>query len=178
MSITLKHLAQEMGLDYSTVSYALSGKGSINAATRQRVREAAEQFGYVPNGLARRMRAQKTHSIGLILPDSILHYNELIQQFYRGAAARDHELQIALTEFQANAEERAVRSFLETRMDGIIIRSHWADWADVPPEAALRQAANRHLPVVTYGPTLASSPFPSVETPMGDRTERAALHLL
>ncbi len=178
MPVTLKHLAQELGLDYSTVSYALSGKGSINEATRLRVREMADRMGYVPNGLARRMQAQSTRNLGLVLPDSLLVYNELIQQLYRGTTARDFELQIALSEFQEAAEERAVRSFLEARVDGIVIRSHYGLWAEVPAGSALRQAAARKLPLVTFGPCLSDSPFPAVELPMRDRTLRAALHLL
>ena len=178
MSVNLKHLARELGLDSSTVSYALSGKGSVSEATRARVREAAERLGYVPNGLVRRMRAQQTRTLGLVIPDSILIYNELIQQLYRGAAARGYELQIALTEFQVGAEERAVQSFLESRVDGMIIRSHYSRWDEVPPQAALRSAVTRKLPIVTYGPTLARSPFPAFELPMKDRSRRAALHLL
>lgn len=116
--------------------------------------------------------------LGLVLPDSILVYNEFIQQLYRRATARDYELQIALSEFQATAEERAVRCLLEARVDGIVIRSHFGDWNDVPPDATLRQAAARGWPVVTFGPTLAGSPFPAIELPLEDRSHRATLHLL
>ncbi len=178
MSINLKQLAQELDLDYSTVSYALSGKGSVSAATRARVREAADRLGYVPNGLVRRMRAKQTRTLGLVIPDTILLYNELIQQLYRGAAARGYELQIALTEFQPEAEERAVQSFLESRVDGMIIRSRYGHWDDLAPQAALRNAVTRNLPIVTYGPTLAGSPFPVFELPLKDRSRRAATHLL
>jgi len=48
---SLSELAQHLGLSRSTVSLALSGKGTISAATRARVREAAERYGYRPNPL-------------------------------------------------------------------------------------------------------------------------------
>src|SRR5258708_7529244 len=48
MSITLQHIAQEVGLSQMTVSRALRGVSCINPDTRQRVREAAVRLGYKP----------------------------------------------------------------------------------------------------------------------------------
>ena len=48
----------------------------------------ADRLGYVPNGLARRMRSKHTHVLGLVVPDVVLNYNELIQQLFRGTVAR------------------------------------------------------------------------------------------
>ena len=178
MATTLKQLARELNLDYSTVSYALSGKGTINEATRQRVREAAAAMGYVPNGLARRMRTNRTHGLGLVLPDSILLHNEFIQQIYRNAAARGYEVHIALTEFAVEAEDRAIRAMLEARMDGIVVRSRYGSWDEVPDGGALRQAATQRVPLITYGKRMEGSPFPALELPMGERCRMAAKHLL
>lgn len=178
MATTLKQIAEILNLDYSTVSYALSGKGSINEATRQRVREAADQLGYIPNGLARRMRSTKSHAIGIVLPDTILNYNEIIQQLYRGAALRGYESQIALTEFDEQAEDRAIRSFLEARTDAILVRSRYGEWDLVPQGAALRQAAAQKIPIVIYGKDLSGSPFPALALPLSARSSKAMAYLL
>ncbi|HEY3331437.1 MAG TPA: LacI family DNA-binding transcriptional regulator [Capsulimonadaceae bacterium] len=178
MATTLKQIAEILNLDYSTVSYALSGKGSINEATRQRVREAADELGYIPNGLARRMRAKQTHSLGIVLPDSILNYNEIIQQIYRCAIGRGYEMQITLTEFDEHAEDRAIRSLLESRLDGIIVRSRYGTWDEVPQGAALRQAAAQQIPVVIYGKTMTGSPFPSFARPLAANAVKVVGHLL
>jgi LacI family transcriptional regulator len=177
MATTLKQIAEILDLDYSTVSYALSGKGSINEATRQRVRETADRLGYIPNGLARRMRSKHSHNIGIVLPDSILNYNEVIQQLYRGAVVRGYETQIALTEFDESAEDRAVRLLLEARMDGIVIRSRYGEWDLVPQGAALRQAAAQNFPIVVYGKSLTGSPFPSLALPLAPRAYQTVNHL-
>lgn len=178
MPITLKQLAKELGLDYSTVSYALSGKGSINEATRQRVRESAERLGYVPNALARRMRTGKTHCLGLVMPDSLLVYNEVIQLLYRNAQARGYELQIALTEFVAEAEEVAIQSMLEQQVDGLLVHCTHQRWATVPENGALRRAAAMKLPTVIYGHTVEGSPFHAVRFPESRKAALATRHLL
>lgn len=48
MSVTLRHIAKEVGLSQMTVSRALRGVSCINAQTRQRVRQVAVRLGYKP----------------------------------------------------------------------------------------------------------------------------------
>ena len=52
---TIRDVAGELGLHKSTVSLALSGKGNLSAATRQKVLAAARELGYEPNPLAQRL---------------------------------------------------------------------------------------------------------------------------
>lgn len=52
---TLKDVAGALGMHKSTVSLALSGKGTISAETRRRVRQVAQELGYEPNVLAQRL---------------------------------------------------------------------------------------------------------------------------
>jgi LacI family transcriptional regulator len=52
---TLKDVAVALGMHKSTVSLALSGKGTISAETRLRVRRVAQELGYAPNALAQRL---------------------------------------------------------------------------------------------------------------------------
>src|ERR1044071_3124361 len=51
----------------STVSLALSGKGTISAATRQKVSATARELGYRPNPLAQRLaHGQSRALVGII----------------------------------------------------------------------------------------------------------------
>lgn len=178
MLLTIKELARELDLDHSTVAYALSGKGTIKEETRRRVREKAAELGYVPNAIARRMRAQKTGTIGLVVPDVVLIYNELVQHIFRGAIARGSEVQIALHEFNGELEDRALRSLLEARVDGIILKSHFDNWDNVPENHALRQVAAQNVPTVCYSYPIENSPFPTLALAVERQGEMAAEHLL
>ncbi|MFN7192475.1 MAG: LacI family DNA-binding transcriptional regulator, partial [Rhodospirillales bacterium] len=50
--MTLRRLADELGLSPTTVSRALAGYDDVAAATRAKVVRAAKRLGYVPNAAA------------------------------------------------------------------------------------------------------------------------------
>lgn len=68
---TLAQVAAAAGVSPATASFVLSGRGGKGSAgseeTKQRVREAAEQLGYVPNRYARAMRTGRSDAIVLAL---------------------------------------------------------------------------------------------------------------
>ncbi len=53
---TLRDVASAAGVAVSTVSYALNGKGRVDAATRARVQEVADRLGYRANRSAQNLR--------------------------------------------------------------------------------------------------------------------------
>ncbi|MCJ8521413.1 LacI family transcriptional regulator [Pseudorhizobium tarimense] len=69
----LKQLAQSLGLSITTVSRALDGYNDVSAATRLRVREAADAIGYRPNASARRLRKQRAELVAVTLPSEPGH---------------------------------------------------------------------------------------------------------
>ncbi len=68
-TVTLKAVAQHLGLTPGTVSAVLNNSSaarSIPEHTRKRIRAAARELNYRPNFLARSLRVQRTFSIGVI----------------------------------------------------------------------------------------------------------------
>lgn len=61
-------VAAAAGVSPTAVSFVLNGRDSGNIApeTRKRILEAAERLGYEPHHLARSLRSQTTHSLGLV----------------------------------------------------------------------------------------------------------------
>jgi DNA-binding LacI/PurR family transcriptional regulator len=64
--VTLRDVASRAGLSASAASLALSGHPSIPETTRERVRAAAAELGYVPNPTARALRTQRHGAIALV----------------------------------------------------------------------------------------------------------------
>ncbi len=64
---TLKTIARLSGLAVPTVSRALKNAPDIGAKTRQRVRQIADEIGYVPDRAGVRLRTGKTNVIALVL---------------------------------------------------------------------------------------------------------------
>ena len=65
---TIHDVARVAGVSISTVSYALSGKRTITAATRARVADAVAELGYRPNAGARMLAGSRTSIIALTAP--------------------------------------------------------------------------------------------------------------
>ena len=67
--VTLKAVAQHLGLTPGTVSTVLNGapsSKSIPAETKNRIYAAAKELNYRPNFIARSLRKQRTYTIGVI----------------------------------------------------------------------------------------------------------------
>jgi LacI family transcriptional regulator len=68
VAIDLKQLSAHLKLSPTTVSRALNGYTDVSEATRQRVAQAAKEFGYQPNLTARRLAMGRTDAIGMVYP--------------------------------------------------------------------------------------------------------------
>ena len=67
-SLTIDDIARELGVSKTTVSRAISGKGRISAATRERVQAYIEEHNYKPNASAKSLAESKTYNLAIVLP--------------------------------------------------------------------------------------------------------------
>lgn len=67
--VSMKDIAQKCGVSVATVSKALNDQQDISQETRQRVRAAAEEMGYVTNASARALKASRTYNVGILFVD-------------------------------------------------------------------------------------------------------------
>ena len=65
---TLADVARHAGVAASTVSYVLSGKRSVSAATRRRVERSIEVLDYHPHAGARALASSRSSIIALVVP--------------------------------------------------------------------------------------------------------------
>jgi DNA-binding LacI/PurR family transcriptional regulator len=64
----IKDVAERAGLSIATVSRALSGKGNVSPASRERAQAAAAELGFVPSYQASSLASGRTRNIGLVVP--------------------------------------------------------------------------------------------------------------
>lgn len=69
MTIKIKDVAQHVGVSSATVSRVISNHAGVRPDVRTRVLAAMEELGYQPNRVARSLRVQRSHIIGLIISD-------------------------------------------------------------------------------------------------------------
>jgi DNA-binding LacI/PurR family transcriptional regulator len=65
---TIREVALAAGVSPMTVSRVLTGRGYVAEKTAERVRVAFERMGYRPNPVARMLRSQRSHLIGVTIP--------------------------------------------------------------------------------------------------------------
>jgi DNA-binding LacI/PurR family transcriptional regulator len=66
--VTLKDVAKELGVAFSTVSMAISDDKSISVKMKLRVKKAIKEMGYYPNRSARNLVKGHTNNIAVVTP--------------------------------------------------------------------------------------------------------------
>ena len=137
--VVLADVARKAGTSEATASRALKDDPRIGQSTRETVKAAARQLGYVPNAAARSLRAKQTHILGLLLDDlADPVHGKVAAGFEEAAAEQGFAVFIMTGLHDAQREERALRAFVEHRADGIVLASCVSEPADVhravPPE--------------------------------------------
>ena len=71
--ITIKDIARALNVSPSTVSRALKDNPDISKETRDLVHAYAREHSYKPNVLAVNLRASRSNTIGVIVPQLVHH---------------------------------------------------------------------------------------------------------
>ena len=69
MAVTIKDIAERVGVSVTTISRVLNNRGYLSDKLKKRVQVAMEELNYQPNELARSLSRKKSNVIGLIIPD-------------------------------------------------------------------------------------------------------------
>ena len=67
-NLTIADVAEALGVSKTTVSRAISGKGRIGVATRDRVLKYIEEHDYKPNDIAKGLAQSKTYNLCVVMP--------------------------------------------------------------------------------------------------------------
>lgn len=126
--MSIKRLAQALGLSIATVSRALNNHPEVSASTRQRVLDEARARGYAPNQSGRSLRKGRAHTLGLMLPPKRSEENytwSLFLSIAEGIQARiaGDGLELVLFQNRDEADELArLRRIVEQRLvDGLVL---------------------------------------------------------
>jgi LacI family transcriptional regulator len=135
MPVTIRDVAQKLGLSIATVSRALDGYPDIALETRQRVQQTAREMGYTPNRAARQLRRKKADAIGYILPSDTPrfadpYYAEFLVGLSDETTHHPFDLLISIASPGNEAEQRIYENWVQSRkVDGFVLnRLRRNDW--------------------------------------------------
>lgn len=135
MIITLTDIARKTGYSVSTVSRVLHDRTrryKISAETIKRIRKAAEELGYTPNKLARSLRLNQTHQIGVIVPDvSNPFFATMVQSVSKAARKAGYSIIVSDADEDSSVEVDSLRALLENRVDGLLIAAVGQSYAHI-----------------------------------------------
>jgi LacI family transcriptional regulator len=144
---TIHDVAARAGVSVATVSRVLNGKAVVREETLRQVLAAAETLHYVPNVAARSLSIQRSHTIGIVLPDV---HGEFFSEVIRGidVAARRAGYHILVSGSHSDAGEMLeVLEAMHGRVDGLVVMA-----PDVAL-ASLHRSLPSDLPLVLLNST-------------------------
>jgi len=122
--VLLKDVARQANVSGSTASRALADDQRISLATRQMVKAVATELRYVPNAAARSLRARRTRTLGLLIPDlrDPVH-GQVASALEQEAREEGYAVIVVAGENDLALERLALRIFAEHGTDGVAINS-------------------------------------------------------
>jgi LacI family transcriptional regulator len=121
--VTLTDVAKRAGVSVATASKALNERAEVAPATRERVRQAAEELAFHPNVLARGLISGNTRTVGLLTDE--LSAARFAIPVLLGAenALGNEQMSVLLCDARGDAIRRRhyIRTLLARQVDGFII---------------------------------------------------------
>jgi LacI family transcriptional regulator len=158
-SITIRDVAREAKVHPGTVSRALNEQTRplVNDATVERVLRAAEQLGYRPNRIARGLKTNRSHTIGVLIPDIT---NPLFPPILRGIEDRlereGYTPLIVNTDNDSDRERTVLEAMRARQVDGFISATARLD------RELLAELAASDAPLVLVNRSLEDGSVPAV----------------
>lgn len=145
--INIKYLAEKLNMAPSTVSRALNDSYEISKATKEKVMALAKELNYQPNPYARSLRAHRSKTIGVIIPERINNFfaqvidgiEEITQQYgYHLLVYNSHE--------DVEQEKKIISYLLGGRVDAIVMSVSSQTSSTEHLEQVLRQG----IPIIFF----------------------------
>jgi LacI family transcriptional regulator len=155
--VTIRDVATRAGVSSTTVSHVINDTRPVSADLRSRVEAAMAELGFQPNALARSLRRKRTHTLGLIVPDSA---NPFFAEVGRGI--EDTSFANGFSVILCNSDGDPARELLymdllvQKQVDGVLF---------VPTGDQARLAATlrtRNIPVVVIDRDVPDAPIDRV----------------
>lgn len=127
---TRDDVARLAGVSASTVSYAISGRRRISAATRERVLDAMQELDYTPNAFARGLAGARKGIIALNYPLRDEGWSPMEVRYFETATQAAHECGFHLLLWPNAADDVTTLTHLVSQqlVDGVIVMEvQWDD---------------------------------------------------
>jgi len=125
---TIKDVAQHAKVSITTVSHVINGTRFVSENSRLRVQQAIEALNYVPSALARSLKSSRTHTVGMMIPNSSNPYfAEIIRGIEDTCFEAGFNVILCNSDDDPHKQGTYVRVLSEKQIDGLIVLSSGSD---------------------------------------------------
>lgn len=120
--VTLKQIAETLGISITTVSKALKDYPDVSKKTKRLVKELAKTLNYKPNAFAVTLRTKESKTIGLIIPEVVHHFfSSVIKGIIAQAEKKGYLVIILQSNESYELEKKQIDLLMSKHVDGVLI---------------------------------------------------------
>ncbi len=121
-TVTIKSIADALGISFSTVSKALNGDPAISAKTRQLVSEKAKEMHYTRNYFAHSLRQKGSKTVAIIVNDiDIPAYGEMVAIISGKLAEHGYTTMVSDSQYSEEYERSSIQNVVSRMPEAVII---------------------------------------------------------
>jgi LacI family gluconate utilization system Gnt-I transcriptional repressor len=120
--VTLSDVARLAGVAPMTASRAINQPELVSSLLRQRVEQAVQELGYVPNRAARALASAQSNVIVVLVPSlSNTVFTAVLQGIQDVLDADNYQVLIGNTRYSDAEEEKLLNIYMQSNPDGILL---------------------------------------------------------
>ena len=150
LPITMKDIAQALGVSVATVSRALKDNPRISKEQREKIQAYAREHHFYPNVIAeslRNSRVKPLKVIGVIVPQlSHFYISSILSGIEEEATTHGYRIMVAQSNERYEREVRICQDFYKNRVCGVIV----SQAKDTVKYEHFKKLIDHHMPLVFY----------------------------
>lgn len=173
--ITIYDIAKSLNVSAATVSRALMDHPSVNANTKQKVKETAESMGYRSNHLASNLRKKKSNIVGIIVGNLNSSFmSNVIFGVEKVMSEAGYNLIISQSLDSINKEINIAKAMYNNRVDGLLVSLAY----DTENADHFESFVKRGIPLVYFDRVYPHEQCPGVEIDNAKAAYEITEHLI
>lgn len=149
-TITMRDIAEALGVSVATVSRALKDNPRISEEQKEKIKRYAEEHNYYPNALAEGLRSnviKPSKVIGVIVPQfEHFYFASILDGIDQEATSRGYSILVSESHDEYEREQLICQRFFENRVCGVIV----SQAKNTTQYDHFQKLINENLPLVFY----------------------------
>ena len=156
---TQADIARKLNVTRITVSKALRGHPDISTAMKKRILDTASELGYIPNLIAQNLSAQRTFTLGVVIPDlenSFFAY--ATDSIIDAASEKNYSVFVTVSRENRQSEILNIQKLIGMRVDGLLVCVS----QETTDPSIFHQIGRLNIPLVFFDRQFEGLHFPTI----------------